>query len=377
MESEFSCTRGGLTIRGTEYREDCGRQEHYPAAVFCHGFGGNQYDLVFYAKELAKLGYAAYCFDFCGGCVTGKSDGSTLDMNIDTEAADLKAVLDYVKSLPYTDPDHIVLAGGSQGGYVAGIVAAERADEIERLILFYPALCIPDHARAGRLGGANYDVNRVPEVIETFGVPISKRFHELVVDKDAISQIRGYKGPVLLIHGTEDMVVDSSYARKAAEAYVNCHLQMLEGAGHGFSQEQRQAVIVSVREFLKGHREFLNIRVHITGYEEKRDGEEKICYIFFEGESKNEFFNGKILPGAVDEQHYSGDRMISICATYELAGQDCDGADCSIRIVNRRVGDDFKPRVKTDSAGLKFLEDRDLTAALEGFQDGLTVRIFG
>jgi len=251
MESEFSCTRGGLTIRGTEYREDRGQQERYPVAIFCHGFGGNQYDLVFYAKELAKLGYAAYCFDFCGGCVTGKSDGSTLDMTIDTEAADLKAVLDYVKGLPYTDEGRIVLAGGSQGGYVAGIVAAERADEIERLILFYPALCIPDHARAGRLGGANYDVNRVPEVIETFGVPISKKFHELVTDKDAISQIRGYQGPVLLIHGTADMVVDSSYARKAAEAYANCHLQMLEGAGHGFSPEQKETVIVAVREFLK------------------------------------------------------------------------------------------------------------------------------
>ncbi len=255
MEREFSCTRDGLTIRGTEYRENPEQQGRCPVAVICHGFGGNRYDLLFYAKELAAMGYAAYCFDFCGGCVEGKSDGSSLDMTIDTEAADLKAVLDYVKGLPYTDEGHILLMGGSQGGYVSGIVAAERPDEIERLILFYPALCIPDAARTGTLGGAHYDVNRIPEVIQTFGVPISKKFHDSVVDKDPISQICGYKGPVLLIHGSEDMIVNVSYARQAAEAYENCHFEILEGAGHGFTQEQREKVIVSVRRFIKGRGE--------------------------------------------------------------------------------------------------------------------------
>ncbi|MCM1194090.1 MAG: alpha/beta fold hydrolase [Butyrivibrio sp.] len=251
-ESEFSCTRDKLTVRGTEYRSEALlKQRRCPIAVICHGFGGNQYDLLFYAKEFADMGYAVYCFDFCGGCVVGKSDGSSLDMTIDTEAADLKAVLDYAKSLPYTDEGHILLAGGSQGGYVAGIVAAERQAEIEKLILFYPALCIPDAARTGTLGGASYDVDHVPEAIDTFGVRISKKFHDGVVDKDAVAQISGYRGPVLLIHGSEDRVVDSRYALQAAEAYENCRLQILEGAGHGFTREQREQVIVTVREFLR------------------------------------------------------------------------------------------------------------------------------
>lgn len=253
-EREFSCSRGGLIIRGTEYRSEAvsQQQKRQPIAVICHGFGGNQYDLVFYAKEFAEMGYSVYCFDFCGGCVVGKSDGSSLDMTIDTEAADLKAVLDYAKSLPYTDERHILLTGGSQGGYVAGIVAAERCDEIEKLILFYPALCIPDAARTGTLGGANYDIDHVPEAIDTFGVRIGKKFHDGVVDKDAVAQICGYRGPVLLIHGSEDMVVSSRYAVQAAEAYENCKLQILEGAGHGFTQEQREKVIVMVREFAAG-----------------------------------------------------------------------------------------------------------------------------
>ena len=376
---EFTCNREGLAIRGTEYRceRKTGRQERQPIAVICHGFGGNQYDLVFYAEAFADMGYTVYCFDFCGGCVVGKSDGSSLDMTIDTEAADLKAVLDYAKSLPYTDEKHILLAGGSQGGYVAGIVAAERAAEIERLILFYPALCIPDDARAGRLGGACYDVNQVPEEIDTFGVRIGRKFHEGVVDKDAVEQICGYRGPVLLIHGSEDMLVNIRYAKAAAKAYENCHLQILEGAGHGFSQQQREQIIVSVREFLQGHREILCIRVHITDSEEKQEGDETVCYIHFEGDCENNYFKGRILPGAVDEQHYRQGQQVSICATYELEGQDCKGNVCRLGIVNQKAEDGcFRPQVQTDSPELAFLNHSTLLAALEFYSGGLTVRIF-
>lgn len=379
IKTEFSCNREGLTIRGTEYRHEtmAEGQDGWPIAVICHGFGGNQYDLVFYAEAFADMGYAVYCFDFCGGCVTGKSDGSSLDMTIETETKDLKAVLDYAKSLPYTDERHILLTGGSQGGYVAGIVAAERAAEIERLILFYPALCIPDDARAGRLGGANYDVDRVPEVIDTFGVRISRKFHEGVVDKDAITQICDFQGPVLLIHGSADMLVDNRYAKAAAKAYENCHLQILEGAGHGFTQQQREEVIVSVREFLKGHREILCIHVHITGSEEKQEGEETVCYIHFAGACENEYFKGRILPGAVDEQHYRQGQQVSVCAVYELEGQDCKGNACKIGIVNQKAEDGcFRPKVRTDSPELAFLNHSTLLAALEFYAGGLTVRIF-
>lgn len=284
--------------------------------------------------------------------------------------------MDYVKDLPYTDERRLALIGGSQGGYVAGIVAARRPEEVEKLILFYPALCIPDAARSGTLGGANYDVNRVPEVIETFGVTISKKFHDSVVDKDPFAQISGYKGPVLLIHGFADSLVSVLYAKRAGEAYADCHLQILEGAGHGFTQKQREEVIVSVREFLKGHKEILRIRVSIADCEESYMGEETLRRIYFGGTSESGYFKGRILPGAVDEQRFIGEKMISIRAAYELEGRDGSGADCRIKIVNTKVGRDFKPAVETDSEELKFLNSADLTAALEGFPGGLTVRIF-
>ncbi len=98
-QSLFECQRDGLTIRGTEYRP---AGEDLPVAVVCHGFMANQKTVVQYAKELARLGYCAYTFDFCGGSVLkmGKSDGKTTEMSVLTEVKDLEAVIAYVRSLP-------------------------------------------------------------------------------------------------------------------------------------------------------------------------------------------------------------------------------------------------------------------------------------
>ena len=95
----FSCMRGDLTIRGTEYRPN---GEKLPIAIVCHGFMANQQTVRQYARVLAKTGYCAYCFDFCGGSVplTGKSDGATTDMSVLTEVQDLEAVIRYAQSLP-------------------------------------------------------------------------------------------------------------------------------------------------------------------------------------------------------------------------------------------------------------------------------------
>ena len=99
-ERVFECKRDGLTIRGTEYRP---AGDTLPVAIVSHGFMAFQDTVRQYAKALARLGYCAYCFDFCGGSVIkGKSDGDTREMSVLTEVRDLEAVITYVQSLPYT-----------------------------------------------------------------------------------------------------------------------------------------------------------------------------------------------------------------------------------------------------------------------------------
>ena len=148
FETTFSCVRDGLTIRGTEYRP-AGR--NLPAAIVCHGFMAFQDTVRDYTKGRARLGYAAYCFDFCGGSVAkGKSDGKTTAMSVLTEVKDLEAVIRYVQDLPYIGSE-LLLMGCSQGGFVSALTAAKHPEQISRLVLFYPAFCIPDDARAGKI----------------------------------------------------------------------------------------------------------------------------------------------------------------------------------------------------------------------------------
>lgn len=102
-----------------------------------------------YANKISEFGFHAFVFDFPGSGA-GKSMGRTsLEMTVLTEKEDLSTVLDYVKNQPFVDSNHIFLMGCSQGGFVSALLAAERENEIEKLILNYPALCICDDCRKG------------------------------------------------------------------------------------------------------------------------------------------------------------------------------------------------------------------------------------
>jgi dienelactone hydrolase len=378
-EQEFCCVREGLTIRGKEIRPDNG---NLPAIIVSHGFGGNHSQVLNYCRAFAAWGYAAYCYDFCGGCADdeGKSDGKSKDMTIFTECEDLMAVMDYVKSLSYIDKDRITLMGLSQGGFVSALTAAKRKEEIEKLILLYPALCIPDDARKGALAMTSYDVKYVPDVIDCGKMKLGRKFHDTIVDMDPFLEISAYKGPVLILHGTADRVVNYSYAIRAREVYspAQCQLQLLRGAGHSFTDKQTNSAIASIQQFMLGHKELLTITVIVTGTEVRKEEENsKTVAILFTGYCDNELFRGSIRPGAEDVQQHEQGKPIKLRADYTLEGLDCKGQKCWIHIVNQSVDDQLKPIVQTNSEALAFLNNADLTAVLEGFEHGLTVRIFG
>lgn len=246
-ESKFECKRGDLTIRGTEYRPE---GENLPVAVVCHGFMAWQDTVRQYAKELARMGYCAYCFDFCGGSVMkkGKSDGATNDMSVLTEVQDLEAVIAYVQSLPYTGKE-LLLMGCSQGGFVSALVAAKHPDLVHKLVLFYPALCIPDDARAGKMMFARFDPKNIPERINCGPMKLGRCYVADVIGMDPIAEIKPYHGPVLIVHGTKDKIVKPDYSRQAQRAYPNAKLHIIEGGAHGFGKKHDAIAIANLRRF--------------------------------------------------------------------------------------------------------------------------------
>ncbi len=157
---EFSCCRGDLEIRGTMFMPS--GQTDIPIAIVCHEFMTNRLFSYPYAMALAKSGYAAFCFDFCGGGIVCSSDGDSRNMSVLTEIEDLRSVIAFAKEQDYTSDEPLLLMGCSQGGLVAALTAAELPEEIGGLILQYPALLIPDAARKGEMLWMNFDPDNVP-----------------------------------------------------------------------------------------------------------------------------------------------------------------------------------------------------------------------
>lgn len=247
-KKRFLCRRDGMTIQGLAFIPD---GEKLPIAIVSHGFMANYKTTEDYAEFLAGQGFAAFCFDFNGGCIHGKSDNDTTKMTVFTEKEDLKAVIAYTRKLPFVDRDNITLMGCSQGGFVSALVGAELGKKITRLILFYPALCIPDDARAGKMMFAEFDPDDIPEIIHCGPMKLGKAYAQSVLDVDAIEAIRSYPGPVIIVHGSKDEIVDCSYAQKAAEAYQNAELVIIPDGKHGFSKEHEKIALEAVEHFLK------------------------------------------------------------------------------------------------------------------------------
>ena len=246
-KAPFSCQRGSLTIRGFVFGEPALDK---PAVIISHGFLANQSTTRDYAVMLAREGFLAFTFDFNGGGIGSKSDGKSVDMTLLTEKADLLAVVEAVRAQFH--PASISLMGCSQGGFVSALAAKELgAETVERLNLFYPALCIPDDARKGHMMFYRFDPKNVPDVLGRIPMKLGGDYARVVMDMDPFEEIRGYPGPVLLIHGTADDIVNISYARKAKDCFAECEYYEIIGGGHGFSGRYDEEAKSILNSFMK------------------------------------------------------------------------------------------------------------------------------
>ena len=242
---ELWLRNGTNRIFGILYRPEGVKKA--PLVIVSHGYGGTHQAGKAYADALAPLGYAVYCYDFCGGSNDSRSDGETTGMSIFSEAQDLKSVMDALSKEDYIDKEHITLIGESQGGMVSSLVAAERGSAIERLVLIYPALCIKDD-----WVGMYPALSDMPQEVDFWGLKLSHAYLEGLYDLDVYPTISQYEGPVSIYHGDKDQVVNLSYSERAKEAYRNATLTVLPGEGHGFSAKAQQEVIAAICQSLKG-----------------------------------------------------------------------------------------------------------------------------
>ena len=148
------------------------------------------------------------------------------------------------------------ILGVSMGGMIAQHLAIDHPRKVDKLVLFYPALCIPDDARAGKMLVAKFDPENPPEIINCGPMKLGKCYPNDVVRMDPYAEISPYQGPVLIIHGTKDRIVNVDYAHKAAAAYEasvpgRTQLCIIDDGAHGFSKKHDVIAIDRLKAFAK------------------------------------------------------------------------------------------------------------------------------
>lgn len=233
--AELWSERDGNRIFGMMYHNPATTKK-LTAVILSHSSSLTHEAMSGYAKEIAKMGYAAYCFDFCGGSSKSKSDGKTDEMTVFTEVEDLRAVVKTVKSLDYVDPSNVYLLGSSQGGLVSALLADECPDDFAGMILFYPAFNIPEMVKMFSGLGDWSNIGDWGDFGDFGGMTtMSEAYINSIKDFDVWSHIGKFAKPVSIVHGTQDIIVPISNSEKAAKLYPSATLNKIEGANHGFN----------------------------------------------------------------------------------------------------------------------------------------------
>lgn len=192
-----------------------------PVILLLHGFTGTRDELpvnetdegVFSrtARLLAEAGYASLRIDFRG---SGDSDGKWEDTTFSGQIADAVAVIDWLKAHSDVDGSRLGIIGWSQGGLVASHAAAARAEDVDAVVLWAPAV-FPLHNFEPMVGAETLAAALAAEPDEAFtfklpwGVDTTLKasfFHELATTS-TVGAVSDYDGPLKVIVGMKDTVV--------------------------------------------------------------------------------------------------------------------------------------------------------------------------
>lgn len=222
--------------------DDSGRGEK-PLVILCHGLMMNcrQNPIMGFASSLNKAGYDTLRFDFRG---SGLSSGDITEMTPLTEVDDLKDVVAHYKDR------RIVLCGHSLGGLVSLMTAAEDPS-ISALVLLAPAVNIELDSRAGRVAIETFDPVNIPEFVEVWGSRLSRSYFTTAQNLGIFERIAKYNGPVCVLMGERDRIVELNLSEKLQEALPQAQIHAIPHADHLFSRGIRLKAAAVAVDFLR------------------------------------------------------------------------------------------------------------------------------
>lgn len=252
MQRAITLVHNGLTLRGMEHIPEHNSNEKLPAVILFHGFTGTKLEphrlFLKISRALENIGFASFRFDFLG---SGESDGNFEEMTVSGEIEEAHAILDFVKKDARIDSKKISVIGLSMGGLVASVLAGDRKNDIEKLVLMAPAGNMYELIEeSAKVFQAYPDL----PVIDYDGNLIGRQFSEDLKTINVFDRAKEYEKDVLIIHGTKDPTVpfetSNLYQQKSYDGRAIIH--PIEEGDHTFNKfEWEKEVIETICSFVK------------------------------------------------------------------------------------------------------------------------------
>lgn len=233
MEKLFDINQQGLSIRcKLFYDKDPHAAEN--VVLILHGFGSSK-DLKSNSKFGERLtakykNYAAIAFDFPAHGTDARKKLSVAEC-----LTYIELVVAYAKET--LNAKHVYAYGTSFGGYLVLKYIAERENPFEKIALRAPALQIY-HSLSSRLSeDERHKISKGKEIMFGFErkMKVGKTFFDELQQGDILQyNYLDYADQMLIVHGTEDEMVDLSISQTFADENV-IELIAIEGADHPFS----------------------------------------------------------------------------------------------------------------------------------------------
>ncbi len=206
--------------------------------VFIPGWGDGASALVVPSEEIARRGSNVLSVSLRG---FGGSDGDDDDCGL-RQTDDLLAVLEWVHARAI---DAVVgLLGISQGGQVALLAAARRPGAVDAVAAWSAVTDIETWRE-----GTAFDLIRAYLDIHCADGRVDERSPRAQVDHLA--------GPVLLVHGDEDVRVPTEQSISLHRALTGlgrtCELELLPGVGHQRGRDGNQRALDRTLTFFDRH----------------------------------------------------------------------------------------------------------------------------